>query len=99
MFPVPPRADILVVPDLESGSMLVKQLQSLAGGEAAGVVLGARVPIILTSRAANPKTQLALTAVATLLAQKDREEFSGVTAGFGVLLQSKAWLFSVGSEP
>ena len=69
------------------------------GAEAAGVVLGARVPIILTSRAANPKTRLASTAVAALLAQKDREEFSGVTAGFGVLLQSKAWLSGVGSEP
>jgi len=93
------QADILVVPDMESGNMLIKQLQSLAGAEAAGVIVGARVPIILTSRAADPKTRLASTAVAALLAQKDREEFSGVTAGFGVLLQSKAWLSSVGSEP
>ena len=93
------QADILMVPDMESGNMLIKQLQSLAGAEAAGVVLGARVPIILTSRAANPKTRLASTAVAALLAQKDREEFSGVTAGFGVLLQSKDWLSGVGSEP
>src|SRR5579864_7422335 len=93
------QADILLVPDLESGNILIKQLQSLAGAEAAGVVVGARVPIILTSRAANPKTRLASTAVAALLAQKDREEFSGVTAGFGVLLQSKAWLSRVGSEP
>ena len=93
------QADILVVPDMESGNMLIKQLQSLAGAEAAGVIVGARAPIILTSRAANPKTRLASTAVAALLAQNDREEFSGVTAGFGVLLQSKAWLSSVGSEP
>jgi len=93
------QADILVVPDLEVGSMLVKQLQTLAGAEAAGVVLGARVPLILTSRTANAKTRLASTAIAALLAQKDRQEFSGVGAGFGVLLQSKAWLSSGGSEP
>jgi phosphate acetyltransferase len=93
------QADILVVPDLQSGSMLVKQLQSLAGGEAAGVVLGAQVPIILTSRAANPKTRLASAAVAALLAHDHRRAFFEVTAGFGVLLQSKAWLSSVGSEP
>ena len=49
--PVAGQADILVVPDVEAGNILVKQLQSLAGVEAAGVVLGARVPIILTSRA------------------------------------------------
>jgi phosphate acetyltransferase len=93
------QADILVVPDLESGNMLVKQLQSLAGAEAAGVVLGARVPLILTSRTANSKTRLASTAVASLLAHQDRQEFSGVTAGFGVLLQSKTWLSSGDSEP
>ena len=49
--PVAGRADILVVPDLEAGNMLAKQLTFLAGAEAAGVVLGARVPIVLTSRA------------------------------------------------
>src|SRR5438128_11377106 len=76
------RAEIMVVPDLESGSMLVKQVQSLAGGEAAGVVLGARVPIILTSRAANPKTRLASTAVAALLAHDHRRASLEVTAGF-----------------
>jgi phosphate acetyltransferase len=92
------QADILLVPDLESGNMLVKQLQSLAGVEAAGIVLGARVPIILTSRAANPQTRLASTAIAALLAQKDRQELSAVSAGFGVLLQSKAWLSSNGSD-
>jgi phosphate acetyltransferase len=89
----------LAFDDLESGNILIKQLQSLAGVEAAGVVLGARVPIILTSRAANPKTRLASAAIAALLAQKDRQELSAVSAGFGVLLQSKAWLSSNGSEP
>lgn len=97
--PVAGQADILVVPDVESGSMLVKQLRSLAGVEAAGVVLGARVPIILTSRAANAKTRLASAAVAALLAQHDRQELSAVTSGIGVLLQSKTWLSSDGSEP
>jgi phosphate acetyltransferase len=96
--PLAGQADILVVPDAESGNMLVKQFQSLAGVEAAGVVLGARVPIILTSRAANPKIRLASTAIAALLAQKDRQELSAVASGIGVLLQSKAWLSSNGSE-
>ena len=57
--PVAGRADILVVPDLEAGNMLAKQLTFLAGAEAAGVVLGARVPIILTSRADSAPTRLA----------------------------------------
>ena len=50
------RADILVVPDLEAGNMLAKQLTFLSGAEAAGVVLGARVPIILSSRADSAST-------------------------------------------
>jgi phosphotransacetylase len=61
------RADILVVPDLEAGNMLAKQLSFLAGAEAAGVVLGARVPIILTSRADSASTRLASCALAVLL--------------------------------
>jgi len=97
--PLAGQADILVVPDVESGNMLVKQFQSLAGVETAGVALGARVPIILTSRAANPKIRLASTAIAAVLAQKDRQELSAVASGIGVLLQSKAWLSSNGSEP
>jgi phosphate acetyltransferase len=96
--PLAGQADILVAPDAESGNMLVKQFQSLDGVEAAGVVLGAKVPIILTSRAANPKIRLASTAIAALLAQKDRQELSAVASGIGVLLQSKAWLSSNGSE-
>jgi phosphate acetyltransferase len=93
------NADILVMPDLQSGNMLVKQLQSLAGAESAGVVMGARVPLILNSRTANPKTRLVSTAIAALLAHQDAQESSAVTAGFGVLLQSKTWLSSGGSEP
>jgi phosphotransacetylase len=67
--PVAGRADILVVPDLEAGNMLAKQLTFLAGADAAGVVLGARVPIILTSRADGERTRLASCAVAVLMAR------------------------------
>ena len=57
--PVAGRAQILVVPDLEAGNMLAKNLTFLSGADAAGIVLGARVPIILTSRADNVRTRLA----------------------------------------
>jgi len=67
--PVAGRADILVVPDLEAGNMLAKELTFLAGADAAGVVLGARVPIILTSRADAERTRVASVAVAVLLAE------------------------------
>lgn len=60
-------ADILVVPDLESGNMLAKQLEYLANAKAAAIVLGARVPIILTSRADSTETRLASCAVAVKL--------------------------------
>lgn len=66
--PVAGRADILVVPDLEAGNMLAKQLTFLAGADAAGVVLGASVPIILTSRADAERTRMASCAVAAVLA-------------------------------
>src|SRR4029078_6861579 len=61
------QAEILVVPDLEAGNMLAKNLSFLSRADAAGIVLGARVPIILTSRADNVRTRLASCAVATLL--------------------------------
>ena len=67
--PVAGRADILVVPDLEAGNMLAKQLTFLAGAEAAGVVLGAAVPIILTSRADSAATRLASCALGVLMAR------------------------------
>jgi phosphotransacetylase/acyl dehydratase len=67
--PVAGRADILVVPDLEAGNMLAKQLSFLAGAEAAGIVLGARVPIILTSRADSASSRLASCALAVLMAR------------------------------
>lgn len=65
--PVTGQADILVVPDLESGNMLVKQLEYLGGAQLAGIVLGARVPVILTSRADSAETRLTSCAVAVLL--------------------------------
>lgn len=61
-------ADILLVPDIEAGNMLAKQLTFLGGAEAAGIVLGARVPVILTSRADNERTRLLSCALAVLLA-------------------------------
>jgi len=67
--PVAGKADILMVPNLEAGNMLAKQLTFLAGADAAGVVLGARVPIVLTSRADSVRTRLASCAVAVLLAR------------------------------
>jgi phosphotransacetylase len=67
--PVAGQADILVVPDLEAGNMLAKQLEYLAGAEGAGIVLGARVPVILTSRADNTATRLASSALAVLWRQ------------------------------
>jgi phosphate acetyltransferase len=65
-------ADILVVPDLEAGNMLAKQLSFMAHADAAGIVLGARVPIVLTSRSDNVRTRLACCAVGLLLAHSRR---------------------------
>ena len=62
-------ADILVVPDLEAGNMLVKQLTFLADADSAGIVLGARVPIVFTSRADSVRNRLASVALGALLAQ------------------------------
>jgi len=71
--PVAGRADILLVPDLESGNMVAKQLQYLAGADSAGIVLGTRVPIVLTSRADSVRTRLASAAVMALVANDRRE--------------------------
>ena len=70
--PVAGHADILVVPDLEAGNMLAKNLTFLANADAAGLVLGARVPIILTSRADSVMTRMASCAVAALYAHRLR---------------------------
>jgi phosphate acetyltransferase len=67
--PVAGKADIFVVPDLEAGNMLAKQLEYLAEAQVAGIVLGARVPVILTSRADKTLARLGSCAIALLLAR------------------------------
>ena len=62
------QADILVVPDLESGNMLAKQLEYLAGATGSGIVLGARVPIALTSRADGPRSRVSSALLAQMVA-------------------------------
>jgi phosphotransacetylase/acyl dehydratase len=73
------RADILIVPNLEAGNMLVKELTFIAMAETAGLVLGARAPIILTSRADNDKARLASSALAQLYDyyRRERKPFAG----------------------
>jgi len=78
--PVAGRANVLVVPDLDAGNMLAKSLSFLAGADAAGIVLGARVPIILTSRADSVRTRLASCAVASLVAAARREKSTRAVA-------------------
>jgi len=78
--PVAGRANVLVVPDLEAGNMLAKSLSFLAGADAAGIVLGARVPIILTSRADSVMTRLASCGIAALVAHARREAASKAVA-------------------
>lgn len=68
--PVAGKADIVIVPDLESGNMLAKQLEYLGGARLAGIVLGAKVPVILTSRADSAESRVASCAVACLLARQ-----------------------------
>ncbi len=70
--PVAGDPDILVAPDLEAGNILAKQLTFLANADAAGLVLGARVPIILTSRADSVRVRMASCAVAVLVAHARR---------------------------
>jgi phosphate acetyltransferase len=74
--PVAGRANVLVVPDLEAGNMLAKSLSFLAHADAAGIVLGARVPVILTSRADSLLTRLASCAVAVMVAAARRQIIS-----------------------
>jgi phosphotransacetylase len=78
--------DILIVPNLEAGNMLAKQMTFSGGADAAGIVLGARVPIILTSRADSARTRLASCAIAVLTTQ-------GSAPGLGLLAESR------GAEP
>ena len=78
--PVAGQADILVVPDLEAGNMLAKSLTFMAEADAAGIVLGARVPIILTSRADSVTARLASCAVAALVANARRQSAARAVA-------------------
>jgi phosphate acetyltransferase len=78
--PVAGRANVLIVPDLEAGNMLAKSLSFLAGADSAGIVLGAKVPTILTSRADSVMARLASCAVATLVAHARRESASKAIA-------------------
>ena len=71
--PVAGNADILLVPNLEAGNMLAKQLIYFAGADAAGLVLGARVPIILTSRSDSLRVRIASVALAKLVAAATRK--------------------------
>ena len=71
------RADILVAPDLETGNVLARQLTSLAGADAAGVVLGARVPNVLTSGGGGERVSLASFALAVVQARARRKPASG----------------------
>ncbi|MCX7171151.1 MAG: phosphate acyltransferase, partial [Proteobacteria bacterium] len=68
------QADILVVPDIESGNMLAKQLEYLADALSAGIVLGTRVPIVLTSRADTAETRTASCAIAVVMAHAKRKQ-------------------------
>lgn len=78
--PVAGRANVLLVPDLEAGNMLAKSLTFLAGADAAGIVLGARVPIVLTSRADSLLTRLASCAVAVAVAAARRASATKIIA-------------------
>jgi phosphotransacetylase len=72
------RADILLVPDLEAGNILAKQQQYLAGADSAGIVLGTRVPIVLTSRADTVRARLASAAVLKLVAHHQRRQLAAL---------------------
>ncbi|NEW86147.1 phosphate acetyltransferase [Rhodopseudomonas sp. WA056] len=79
--PVAGRADVFVVPDLEAGNMLAKQLEYLAHARVAGIVLGARVPIILTSRADKTLARLGSCAIALLLARHKAAALPSLSGG------------------
>jgi phosphotransacetylase len=70
--PVAGRADVLVVPDLESGNMLAKQLEFMGDAASAGIVLGAKVPVVLTSRADSRESRIASCALAVMLTERKR---------------------------
>jgi len=81
--PVAGDADILAVPDLESGNMLAKQLEYLAGASGSGIVLGARIPIALTSRADGPAARVASALLVKLVAHHARAKVEAAQASGG----------------
>ena len=72
--------DILLAPDLEAGNILAKQLTFLANADSAGLVLGARVPIILTSRADSVRSRIASCGIAMLVAHARRQALVGAAS-------------------
>ena len=72
--PVAGAADILIVPDLESGNMLAEQLEYFAGAHLAGIVVGAKAPMVLTSRAVPACARLASCAIAALFAEYEKSD-------------------------
>jgi phosphate acetyltransferase len=72
--PVAGEADILIAPNIEAGNMMYKELTFMAGGQAAGLVMGARVPVILTSRADSPQSRLFSCALAVLFAEASSKD-------------------------
>ncbi|QAU45688.1 phosphate acetyltransferase [Bradyrhizobium guangzhouense] len=74
------RAQVLVVPDLEAGNMLAKNLAYFAKADGAGIVLGARVPVVLTSRADTPRARMASCAIASLYANARRQQAPTIAA-------------------
>jgi len=75
--PIAGQADILIVPDIEAGNMLAKQLEYLGGAEGAGIAVGARVPIVLTSRADDSITRMASCAIALLMVHRGSQSMGG----------------------
>ncbi len=78
--PIAGDSDILIAPDMEAGSLMAKQLIYLSGAEAAGLVLGARVPIILTSRAGDLLSRLAGASFAQLMVNQKFGMLEGLVA-------------------
>ncbi len=74
--PVAGQADILVTPDLEAGNILAKQLEYLGGAESAGILLGARVPIVLTSRSDDTTTRMASCAIAKIVVRRQHKQLA-----------------------
>ena len=87
--PIPERPDVLIVPNLEAGNLLYKQLVYLAGAECAGVVLGTKVPVVLTSRADSPQSRVASCALAVLQARRAPSSAGAATPALQMSVSGK----------